>query len=69
MTRPMEAPCCQKCGKKLSQDETALYRKLISRGADRFLCIDCLSEHTGWPVALLEKAIVDYRRQGCSLFR
>jgi hypothetical protein len=65
---PLRVPCCTKCGRELTHDETALYRKLINRGAETFLCIDCLSERTGWPVPLLKKAIDDYRKQGCSLF-
>ncbi len=69
MTRPITPPVCKKCGRALTHDEIALYCKLVNRGADRFLCIDCLSEYTGWPVALLQKAVQDYKRQGCSLFR
>ena len=69
MTALLRTPRCEKCGRELTHDETALYRKLINRSAERFLCIDCLSLHTGWPVTLLQKAITDYKRQGCSLFR
>ena len=69
MTALLHTPRCGKCGRELTHDETALYRKLINRGAESFLCIDCLSLQTGWPVTLLQKAITDYKRQGCSLFR
>ena len=33
---------CRECNSALLDDDIAIYRKLIYRGADEFLCIDCL---------------------------
>ena len=38
---------CKKCGSELLADDIAIHRKLISRNAEEFLCIDCLAEHFG----------------------
>ena len=39
---------CVSCGKEnLSKDEIGLTKKLISKGATAFYCIDCLAEYLG----------------------
>ncbi len=60
---------CMKCGKTLTADEIALHRKLFNRGAKRFLCIRCCSEHFDVPVPLLEQKIKYFRETGCTLFQ
>ena len=61
---------CKKCAAELLADDIAIYRKLISRNADEFLCIDCLSEHFGCTREDVEKLIAYYRERGqCTLFR
>ena len=61
---------CYKCGKKeLSGDELAIYRKLVNRGANRFLCIDCLAEFFKCDKRDIEAKIKYYRDSGeCTLF-
>lgn len=61
---------CYKCGKKdLSGDEIAIYRKLVNRGADKFLCIDCLSDFFKCDRKEIEARIKYYRESGeCTLF-
>lgn len=61
---------CKKCGSELLADDIAIHRKLISRNAEEFLCIDCLAEHFGCTRKDVEELIAYYRESGeCTLFR
>ncbi len=61
---------CRQCGAPLETDDIAIYRKLVSRGADTFLCIDCLAAHFGCTRQAIENLIAYYRQSGeCTLFR
>ena len=57
-----------KCGRDLSADEIGLHKKMINRGAETFLCIDCLAAFFHCEVSLLEQKIEQFREQGCMLF-
>lgn len=60
--------CCR-CGAGLTGDEIALHRKLISRQAREYLCLDCLAAGLGVPRVKLEQLIDYYHRSGvCALF-
>ncbi len=60
---------CMKCGTFLMTDEISLYRKLISRGATEYLCLDCLSASLAVKREKLEGLIQYYYEAGnCSLF-
>ena len=59
---------CTECGKDLSKDEIALFRKLIDKKAKAFQCIECLSATLGCTVEDLETKIEEFKEQGCSLF-
>lgn len=60
---------CMRCGARLSGDEIALYRKLIFRGAEEFLCIDCLAADCSTTREKLEKLVAFFHKTGtCSLF-
>jgi len=52
----------------LTWDEVGLTKKLINRGATRFLCLGCLGRHFGLTIGELEEMIERFRRQGCALF-
>lgn len=56
------------CGKTLTRDETAIYRRLINRGAQEYLCIDCLASHFKCPRAMIEQKIEHFKSIGCTLF-
>lgn len=61
---------CKKCGAGLGQDDRAIYKKLVNRGAEEFLCIGCLAEYFQVPREEIEKRIAYYRESGeCTLFR
>ncbi len=60
---------CMQCGRHLTPDEIGLYKKMVNRGAKRFLCIDCLAAYYGTTVAAMEERIAHFRATGCSLFQ
>lgn len=61
---------CKKCGKPLGSDDIAIYRKMVLRCAEEFLCIDCLAEYLGVSRKAIEDRIRYYRESGtCMLFR
>lgn len=59
---------CRDCGKSLSTDEIAIYKKMVNRGATSFLCITCLSAHFDCTEDDLREKIEYFRKSGCTLF-
>ncbi|MGN0794235.1 MAG: hypothetical protein ACI4MG_07175 [Aristaeellaceae bacterium] len=59
---------CMACGKPVTRDEMAMTRKLINRGADRFLCIPCLARRFEASEQELLERMQDYKAMGCTLF-
>ena len=59
---------CMECARHLTPDEIGLYKKMVNRGAKRFLCIDCLAAYYNTTVAAMEERIAHFRATGCSLF-
>lgn len=58
------------CDKELLSDEIAIYKKLVNRGAEKYLCIDCLAEYFKCSRKAIEDKIDYYRKSGeCTLFR
>lgn len=61
---------CKQCGGPLGGDDIAIYKKLVNRGAEDFLCIGCLAAFYRVPREEIEKRIRWYRESGqCVLFR
>ncbi len=61
---------CKKCGAPLGQDDIAIYKKMVLRTADEFLCIDCLAEYFGVSREAIEAKVRYFRESGtCALFR
>ena len=56
------------CGGKLSSDEIAIYRRLIYRDAEEYLCKTCLAEKMKTTEAEIEKKIEHFKKMGCTLF-
>ena len=53
---------CRTCGAPLHGDDIAIYRKLVYRGAEDFLCISCLADYFKCPKEEIEKRIHHNRR-------
>jgi len=61
---------CKECGAALKPDEIAIYMKLVTRNARKFLCIDCLSVKLKCERRMIDERIKYYRESGnCTLFR
>ena len=59
---------CSRCGAVLGKDDIGLTRKMINRGAEKFLCIPCLAAHFQLPEAVLREKIMEFKAMGCTLF-
>ena len=59
---------CRKCGKELTHDEIALYKKIYNRGAKDFLCISCSSQYLQVSEELLLTKMQEFKDTGCTLF-
>lgn len=61
---------CKDCAAPLFDDDIAVYRKLVFRGAEEFCCIGCLAKTFGCTAEAIERLIAYYRESGkCALFR
>ena len=63
-------PCgkCKNCEKILLLDEIAIYRRLVYREAEEYLCKNCLASSLKVEVAEIDKKIEHFKSIGCSLF-
>lgn len=59
---------CKLCGRSLTGDEIAVYRRMVSRAAERFLCVSCLAVEFGVSETLVYEKIEHFRAMGCTLF-
>ncbi len=59
---------CRKCSQELTRDEVGLYRKIVAREAESFLCIPCLADKFAVPEKDLWEMVERFRRAGCQLF-
>ena len=53
----MNYKTCKDCGENIFADDIAIYRKLVNRNADDFLCIDCLADRLDCTREAIEKLI------------
>lgn len=60
--------CCKQCGAPVNADEIGLTKKLINRGAQEYLCKNCLAAFFGCTTARLDEKIEQFRHDGCVLF-
>ena len=60
--------CCIQCGKELIRDEIAIYRRLIYRDAEEYMCKECLAQYLGVPMEVIDARIVYFKKIGCTLF-
>ena len=59
---------CMQCGKALTHNEIGAHKKLINRGAEEFLCRECLAEKFKVPPERIDEKIEQFKRHGCTLF-
>ena len=59
---------CFQCGRQLTVDEIAVYRKMVNREADKFLCKTCLAAYFEVGEDKIDKKIEQFKRIGCLLF-
>ena len=57
-----------RCGKELTKDEMALYRKLVDESAESPLCLSCIAEWFECDVEDLLDKIEEFKEEGCALF-
>jgi len=65
---PGDGEHCMQCGRVLTRDEIGLHKKMINRGAVRYLCISCLSAYYSVTEEHMQERIRHFREQGCTLF-
>ena len=60
---------CKSCGEKVNARDAALTKKLINRGAEEFLCAECLALKFKLDKAELIRMAEQFKKAGCMLFR
>ena len=61
--------CCKTCGRKLVNDEIAIYKRMVNRGATEYLCLTCFAAYYRVTEELLQEKIKHFRDMGCTLFK
>jgi len=65
----MKDKVCYVCNKEnLNKDEIGLTKKLLSRDAKIYYCLDCLAEYLEVDIEFLFEKIEEFKDQGCELF-
>lgn len=59
---------CFQCGRQLTADEIAVYRKMVNRAAETYLCKTCLAGYFDVPEEKIDQKIQQFKRIGCLLF-
>lgn len=59
---------CEKCDARLSKEEIALNKKLISKDTKQFMCLNCLANFLDTSVECLKDKIDEFKEEGCTLF-
>ena len=59
---------CVCCGGELENDEIAITKKLVNRGATEFYCKGCLAERFKITIEDVDSLIEKFREAGCGLF-
>ena len=60
---------CKRCGAALKLDDIRIHKKMISRAASEYFCIDCLAWYANTTRAEIERYIAYLKQTGiCQLF-
>ena len=60
---------CVSCGRPVTQDEIAVTKKLINRGATAFYCVPCLAAYFEVTPDDISERIRYFKHMGCTLFQ
>lgn len=60
---------CFKCGKELDKNDIGAHKKLVNRGATKFMCVSCLSAFFKVEESLVRRKIQEFKNAGCLLFK
>ncbi len=64
----MEELLCVSCEKPLTKDDIGFHKKMVNRGAEEFMCIDCLCDYFGISREKADELIARFKSMGCSMF-
>lgn len=64
----MDSDKCIRCGRKLSDYDKIAHKKFVNRGADEFMCINCLAKRFDVTPDEIKERLEHFRKQGCTLF-
>ena len=56
------------CGRELTSDEIAIYRRMVNRAASEYLCISCFAREFSVTEELIRQKIRHFKEMGCTLF-
>lgn len=59
---------CKNCGRELTKDEIAIYKRMVNRGATEYLCITCFAKYFNVTEDVVREKIEHFRSCGCTLF-
>ncbi len=59
---------CIKCNIELKSIDIGATKKFINRGAEEFMCLDCLAKYLGVPKEMILEKIELFKKEGCTLF-
>ncbi|HIV18125.1 MAG TPA: hypothetical protein IAC82_02240 [Candidatus Merdivicinus intestinigallinarum] len=62
------AEYCFSCGRELTSDEIAIYRRMVNRAASEYLCISCFAREFSVTEELIRQKIRHFKEMGCTLF-
>ena len=58
---------CTRCGQKTGVLDRGMYRKIVSRTEEKFLCMDCLADQFKVPAETMRER-AEFLRETCALF-
>lgn len=64
----MKELLCISCEQPLTSDDIGFHKKMVNRGAEEFMCIDCLCDYFGLTREKADEMIDKFKEMGCSLF-
>ena len=60
---------CHECNEVLQKDVISLNKKLLGKAKNRLYCLDCLADYLRTKKEDLLIKIIEFKEQGCDLFK